>query len=189
MNTKVNEGKLISGREALIAQDNRPMSRLEILKKSLAKKEDAFNSKLNSHFEDVKSANGQPLNDKRNGQVTLDRWEKQNNSLRNLENGIKKTKDAIEREELKIANVNQVSQGIPKEILDLVADGTLVQWRKHPNFFFVAGVDKARITWDAKRKVVTHRYLSEIKDQEQWSKFRNAYNNLNSLLNKGESHE
>ena len=189
MNTKVNEGKLISGREALIAQDNRPMSRLEILKKSLAKKEDAFNSKLNSHFEDVKSANGQPLNDKRNGQVTLDRWEKQNNSLRNLENGIKKTKDAIEREELKIANVNQVSQGIPKEILDLVADGTLVQWRKHPNFFFVAGVDKARITWDAKRKVVTHRYLSEIKDQEQWSKFRDVYNSLNSLLNKGESHE
>ena len=175
MNTKVNEGK--------------PMARLEILKRSLAKKEEAFNSKLNSHFEDVKSANGQPLNDKRNGQVTLDRWERQNESLRNLENGIKKTKDAIEREESKVANVNQANQDIPKEILDLVADGTLIQWRKHPNFFFVSGVDKARIIWDVERKVVAHRYLSGIKDQEQWSKFRDVYNSLNSLLNKGESHD
>ncbi|ASN69559.1 hypothetical protein 2F2_4 [uncultured Caudovirales phage] len=183
MNANDDEGKLISGKEALIARDNRPMSRLEILKKSLKKKEEAFNSKLNSHFEDVKSANGQPLNDKKNGQATLDRWNKQSDSLRNLDNGIKKTKDAIEREELKIANVEHISQNIPKEILDLVANGTLIQWRKHPSFFFVSGVDKARIIWDAKRKVVAHRYLKEIKNQEQWSKFRDVYNSLNKALN------
>ena len=39
-------------------------NRLEILKGSLAKKEARFDSIISSHFEDVKSANGQPLNDK-----------------------------------------------------------------------------------------------------------------------------
>ena len=51
-----------------------------------------------------------------------------------------KTKDAIEREELKIANVEHISQNIPKEILDLVANGTLIQWRKHPSFFLSQGL-------------------------------------------------
>ncbi|WP_368568149.1 hypothetical protein [Acinetobacter nosocomialis] len=164
------------------------MSRLEILKQSLEKKEKAFDLKLNAHFDDVKSANGQPLNDKRNGYVTLDRWERQNNSLGSLNEGIQKTKDAIEREELKIALVNQTNKDIPKEILDLVANGELIQWRKHPTFFFVKGVDKARIFWDPKRNVVAHRYISEIKDKEQWAKFRDIYNALNKVLNKEPSH-
>ena len=43
------------------------MSRLKILKSSLKKKEDKFNKKINDHFDDVASANGQPLNDKRPG--------------------------------------------------------------------------------------------------------------------------
>ncbi|MFH3939201.1 hypothetical protein WDA44_01885 [Acinetobacter nosocomialis] len=164
------------------------MSRLEILKQSLEKKEQAFNSKLNAHFEDVKSANGQPLNDKRNGHATLNRWAKQNDSLRTLKSGIQKTKDAIEREESKIANVQAVSAEIPNEILELVACGILTQWRRHPNFFFVVGVDKARIFWDFKRNVVAHRYISEIKDKEQWAKFRDVYNGLNKVLNKEPSH-
>ena len=40
--------------------------RLEILKQSLAKKEELFSQKLDDHFSTVKQANGQPLNDKRN---------------------------------------------------------------------------------------------------------------------------
>lgn len=43
------------------------MSRLKILKSSLKKKEDKLDKKINEHFGDVASANGQPLNDKRNG--------------------------------------------------------------------------------------------------------------------------
>ena len=38
------------------------MSRLDILKASLEKKQAKFNRKLNEYFSDVKSANGQPLN-------------------------------------------------------------------------------------------------------------------------------
>lgn len=164
------------------------MSRLEILKQSLEKKEKAFDLKLNAHFDDVKSANGQPLNDKRNGHVTLDRWERQNNSLRSLDEGIQKTKNAIEKEESKIAYVELINQEVPQEILDLVANGKLVQWRKHPTIFFVKGVDKARIVWDTKRNVVAHRYISDIKDKEQWAKFRDVYNALNKVLNKEPSH-
>ncbi|WP_151765452.1 hypothetical protein [Acinetobacter soli] len=163
------------------------MNRLEILKQSLEKKEKMFDLKLNAHFEDVKSVNGQPLNDKRNGHVTLNRWKRQNDSLHSLNEGIQKTKNAIEREESKIANVQAVSAEIPNEILELVECGTLMQWRKHPNFFFVVGVDKARIFWDFKRNVVAHRYISEIKDKEQWAKFRDVYNGLNKVLNKEHS--
>lgn len=53
------------------------MSRLDILKASLEKKQAKFNRKLNEYFSDVKSANGQPLNDKRNGYSTMKRWDRQ----------------------------------------------------------------------------------------------------------------
>ena len=68
------------------------MSRLDILRSSLQKKETKFNDMLDNHFNDVKSANGQPLNDKRNGRQTLNRWEKQNNSLRNQKKRLKRRK-------------------------------------------------------------------------------------------------
>ncbi|RZF53659.1 hypothetical protein EXE30_06705 [Acinetobacter halotolerans] len=165
------------------------MSRLEVLKKSLEKKEILFNEKLVNHFADVKSANGQPLNDKRNGGVTLDRWDKQNESLRNLKQSVEKTKSAIEREESKIAYVEALSSEIPKEIMDLVEKGILTQWRKNPNFFFVVGVEKARIVWDLKKKVVAHRYIREIKDKAQWALFRDVYNRLNAQLNTENSND
>ena len=47
--------------------------RLEILENSLAKKEAELVQRINTHYDDVMSANGQPLNDKRNGRVTMDR--------------------------------------------------------------------------------------------------------------------
>ena len=44
--------------------------RLDILKASLEKKEAAMDAKISEHFATVKEANGQPLNDKRNGAAT-----------------------------------------------------------------------------------------------------------------------
>ena len=65
--------------------------RLQILENSLIKKNDLFDEKLNNHFETVKQANGQPLNDKRNGQATLNKWDRQNESLLNLKENIEKS--------------------------------------------------------------------------------------------------
>ena len=45
--------------------------RLEILQNSLQKKEAILEQKFDNHFSDVKSGNGQPMNDKRNGRATL----------------------------------------------------------------------------------------------------------------------
>lgn len=157
--------------------------RLEILKNSLAKKEQQLNAKFDQHFATVKQANGQPLNDKRNGQATLNKWERQSDSIRTLQKSIETTKRAIEIEEMKIAQVEHVNGFIPAEILKLVESGDLIQWRKHPHTFFVPGVDKARIVWDEKRKKVAHKFVGEIKDQEQRTKFVRTYNPLNSLLN------
>lgn len=157
--------------------------RLEMLKNSLNKKEQQLNNKFETHFATVKQANGQPLNDKRNGQATLNKWEKQNEGIRNIKESIEKTKRAIEVEESKIKNVEQTNTFIPTEILELVEKGELKQWRKHPNTFFVPNVDKARIVWDNKKKVVAHRYVHLITEQEQRTKFVRLYNGLNEVLN------
>lgn len=157
--------------------------RLEILKASLEKKQNDFNARLSDHFDDVKSANKQPLNDKRGGYKTLNRWEKQNESLRNRQKGIKKTEMAIEREKDKIAHCKETIAKIPDCIASLVNNGTLMQWRKFPNTFFVAGVEKGRIGFDLKKNVVFHRYYSEIPTLEQKTKFREIYNNLNKKFN------
>lgn len=152
--------------------------RLEILKNSLAKKEALFNEKLDKHFDDVGQANGQPLNDKRNGQATMTRWEKQNESLRTLQESIEKTKAAIEIEEGKIASVECAKDALPTEILTLIESGELVQWRKHPFTFFVEGVEKGRIVWDKKKKIVAHKYYRQIPTSEQKNKFAKVFNAL-----------
>ena len=66
--------------------------KLEILKQSLEKKEQQLNSKFDQHFATVKQANGQPLNDKRNGQATLNKWERQNEGIRTMQKSIEATK-------------------------------------------------------------------------------------------------
>ena len=157
--------------------------KLEILKQSLAKKEQQLNAKFEQHFATVKQANGQPLNDKRNGRATLNKWELQNESIRTMQKSIEATKQAIEIEEGKIKGVEHANTFIPAEIQKLVETGELIQWRKHPHTFFVPGVDKARIVWDEKRKVVAHKFVSEITIQEQRTKFVRIYNPLNALLN------
>jgi hypothetical protein len=153
--------------------------RLLILRQSLEKKQKKQSRKLDEHFADVKRANGQPLNDKRNGAATLNRWERQNVALRNQEESIKRTKSAIEREEMKTSHVESVD--LPQAIRDAIASGEITQWRKHPRMFFVVGVDRGRIAWDEKTKTIGHRYLSEV-PKEQYPIFRYVYNKLRRLV-------
>lgn len=159
------------------------MSRLDILKSSLEKKQAKFDKKLDEHFADVRSANGQPLNDKRNGYSTMRRWDKQNDSLLNLQKEIEKTKTAIEREECKIGGIAREKESMPKEITDLISNGTLKQWGKYPHIMFVDGVDKARIVWDDKKKVVMHKFTNTLTDKEQRKKFAQVYNSLHATIN------
>jgi len=158
-------------------------TRLEILKGSLAKKNERLNAMLEKHYASIKEANGQPLNDKRNGQATRKRWERQDEAIRNLQIRINNTLNAIEAEEHKQARIEQVNETIPIEIMQLVQSGELIQWKKHPNIFFVKGVKDARITWDVKRKVVAHSYVNKIQDNAQWVRFAKIYNELHSELN------
>ncbi|KZR30416.1 hypothetical protein [Enterobacter genomosp. S] len=150
--------------------------RLEVLKASLSKKEKLFSDKLQQHFDTVKQANGQPLNDKRNGRATLNKWDKQSDALRNLENSIQRTKDAIELEEMKIAFGDSVD--IPDFMQKAIEDGLIIQWRKHPRFFFVTGVKHGRIVLDEETGMIAHRYLSKV-SKEEYPTFRDVFNKLN----------
>lgn len=156
--------------------------RLEILENSLLKKESEFSRRLENHIQDVNRANGQPMNDKRNGHVTLNRWDRQNESLRRLQEGIQKTKDAIEREQGKIKDCEAVN--IPEELQELLDEGKITQWRKHPNRFFVVGVEKARLILVEDGRVM-HKYVSQIpKGVGQFEIFKEVFNHLNRTLNK-----
>ncbi|EMD1846546.1 hypothetical protein VQV40_000822 [Salmonella enterica] len=151
-------------------------TRLEILKASLAKKESLFNERLQQHFDTVKQSNGQPLNDKRNGRTTLNKWDKQSDGLRALQDSIQRTKDAIEREEIKIALVESVD--IPDFMHQAIDEGLISQWRKHPRFFFVTGVKHGRIVLDEETGKIAHRYLSKV-SKEEYPTFRDVFNKLN----------
>ncbi len=157
--------------------------RLEILKHSLIKKNKLFDDKLQNHFNTVKQANGQPLNDKRNGQATLNKWERQNESLNNLKESIAKTKRAIGEEKDKISDVECQKRTLPDAILEMIEKGVLTQWRKHPNRFFVNGVDKARLVWNEKQKTITHSYSKAITDKDQWKLFARTFNELHNAIN------
>ena len=159
------------------------MSRLDILKASLEKKQAEFNRKLNEHFADVKRTNGQPLNDKRNGYSTMKRWDRQHDALSRMQKEIEKTQTTIEREESRIRCIDRNRSSMPEEIQKLINDGTLRQWGKYPHIMFVEGVDKARIIWDDRKKVVMHKFVSSITDTEQRRKFARVYNSLNASIN------
>lgn len=150
--------------------------RLEILKASLAKKQTLFDQRLQQHFDTVKEANGQPLNDKRNGRATLNKWEKQSEGLRNIESSIHRTKDAIEREEMRIALAESVS--IPVYMQEAIDEGLITQWRKHPRFFFVTGVKHGRIVLNEETGTIGYRYLNKI-SKEEYPTFRDVFNKLN----------
>jgi len=160
-------------------------TRLEILEGSLIKKEAKFDAMLANHYATVKQANGQPLNDKRNGQATLNKWDRQEDALRNQDAEIKKTKTAIAREEGKIAQTQAAFDLFPDCIKTLIGDGTLKQWRKHPRILFVDGVDKARIYFKPETGTVSVGHHKEIDDKEQWKKLRDVFNGLAAELNRG----
>lgn len=150
--------------------------RLDILKASLTKKEALFNQRLQQHFDTVKEANGQPLNDKRNGRATLNKWDKQSEGLRNIESSIQRTKNAIEKEEMKIAVAESVS--IPSYLHEAIEKGLITQWRKHPRFFFVNGVKHGRIVLNEETGTIGYRYLNKI-SKEEYPTFRDVFNKLN----------
>lgn len=150
--------------------------KLEILKESLTKKEAGLEQRFNNHFETVRQANGQPLNDKRNGRVTLNKWERQSNSIRNQQAEVEKTRAAIEREGEKISDVSSWYQKMPKALTDLIDSGTLIQWRRHPRMMFVKDVEKARIIFNDGSGLISHKYVKLIPTKEQYAIFRDIYN-------------
>ena len=156
--------------------------RLEILKTSLKKKEEILDQRFDSFFTDVKSGNGQPMNDKRNGVATMSRWERKEDAIRNQQKEIERTKRAINIEEGKIVECNAVKDTLPEPILKALESKELIQWRKHPTTFFIDGVDKARIVWDKKKKIICHRYSRDITDKDQWKKFAQVFNELKKQL-------
>ena len=158
--------------------------RLEILKASLEKKKAELDSRFSRHFADVKSANGQPLNDKRNGRATMDRWERQSDGIRSQKASIERTERAIEFEEGKIACVEHHRATFPPVLIRMIDNGALQQWRKHPHIFFVPGVDKARIIWERKLGDVAHKFTSTITDPDQRRKFAKTYNGIRIELGK-----
>ena len=158
--------------------------RLDILTKSLLKKERKLERLLSNHFKTVKKANGQPLNDKKNGNTTLDKWEKQIDSICRQKASIEKRKAAIEREELKISVVSFWYDKMPAVLTNLIDKGILVQWRKNPRMMFIDGVEKARIVFDGTTGVITHMYVNSIANKEQYAFFRNIYNQINAEQNR-----
>jgi len=152
--------------------------KLKILKASLINKEAILDQRLETHFASVAQANGQPLNDKRNGQATLNKWDKQSDAIRNQEESIEKTKRAIEKEEGKIIDTEGAKKTLPTVILEMIETEQLIQWRKHPNTFFVKGVDKARIVFDPKKRIIFTRYRDSITEQDVWKLFVSAFNTI-----------
>jgi len=163
---------------------NSMSKKLEVLKASLQKKQDRLDTLFKVYFDTVKQANGQPLNDKRNGQATLNRWEKQSEAIRNAQADLAKTALAIEREEAKLHRIESAKETLPKPILDALEAGEIVQWAKHPHTFFVLGVDKARIVWMPKKRTVAHKFYTDAAP-EQKKRFAEVYNKLFKLLTNG----
>lgn len=149
-------------------------NKLNILKKSLEKKEKHFERIIKEHLTDVTKTNGEPLNDKRNGQAIINRWNRQSDSILNSIKEVEKTENAIRKENNKLYNLEFSKTYLPPIFMELVNKGDLIQWRKHPNIFFVPGVDKARIVWDKKKNIVVAWYSRLIVDQEQKIKFFNV---------------
>lgn len=156
-------------------------NRLEILQNSKAKKESTLADKLQNHFDTVKAANGQPLNDKRNGQLTLDRWERQNDSIRNQIESVEKTDAAIERELTKISSTQAAYDKLPDYLREKVDSGEFIQWRKFPHILFVTGVDGGRLKVDFKKKTVIYTNLSKV-SSDQYPIFRDAVNGVREWL-------
>ena len=154
-------------------------ARLDILQKSLVKKNERLDALFNSHFSSVKSANGQPLNDKRNGQATLDKWDKQDEMIRNQKESIHKTLRAIEIEETKIKRVDDFE--IPTYLTAYIESGEITQWRKHPRMFFVKDGGKARIVLLKDGSGIGYRGFDKSSSEERVI-FAKTYNEIQKAI-------
>lgn len=154
-------------------------TRLEILESSLSKKKKELDRKFDDHFSSVKQANGQPLNDKKNGQATIDKWNRQSDGIRRQISEIEKTESAIERETQKINECNFWYGKMPEYIKELIDVGKIKQWRKHPRMMFVVGVENARLVFDDNDGLIRHRYVRNIPSKEQYAIFRDVFNSIN----------
>ena len=163
--------------------------RLEILKKSLEKKQAILEQRLGRVFGHQSETNGQPMNDKRDGGAWFNNRDKLDDAVRNAMAEIEKTERAIERETNKIKAVENVKETLPKCLLEAIERGEIIQWRKFPKHFFVAGVDKARFTYNVATKkeahFLTHKYAKDIPNDEQFQIFKTVYNRISKEL-KGE---
>ena len=133
------------------------------------------------------------MNDKRNGNSWFKHHEQLNNKIANQYVEIEKTKNAIGKEEYKIENISKVKKDLPQPILDLLEDGTLIQWRKYPNTFFINGLDKIRLVYEKKvmktkiKETLYNKYKYEFTNsctQEEFSKFVKIWNGLYPLIDK-----
>lgn len=84
----------------------------------------------------------------------------------------------IDRERRKIARVDEYE--VPNILHKFLEDGTITQWRRHPRFFFVAGVEKARIVVQ-ENGLLAARYVKDISSSEQYAIFRSVFNALKQL--------
>jgi hypothetical protein len=50
--------------------------------------------------------------------------------------------------------VAEARDQLPKPIIVMIEQGALIQWRKFPFVFIVPGIEKARLKWDKKKKVL-----------------------------------
>ena len=158
--------------------------KLEILKQSKVKKEENLNRRFSEHFSEVREANGQPLNDKRNGAATLNRWERQNDGIQKQIESIKKTEAAIEREVDKVNDTQSNYELMPDFLKKKIDEGELKQWRRFPHILFVKGVDGGRLKVDFENKAVTYTHLSEV-SIEHYPIFRDTVNEIRAWLKAG----
>jgi len=149
--------------------------RLEILNNSLAKKQANLDERIAAQYARQAETNGQPMNDKRNGLSTMNALENGERGIFNQFDEIRKTKAAITRETDKIIHCENWMEDMPQIIKDLVASGEIIQWRKHPRFFFVKGVEKGRFSIEEGK--IVHRYLSNI-PSEQFPLYRECANKI-----------
>jgi len=156
------------------------MKKLQILETSLINKKTKLDERYKNHFDDVASANGQPLNDKRNGASTLKRWDRQSDTIHNLKQSIELTERAIEREKRRLKRLVEYNKSLPTPILELLETGELTQWKKYPNFFFIKGVKKGRFV--LKNGELWHKYRDCISSVKELKIFSDLYRELSEKL-------
>lgn len=168
------------------------MKRREILEKSLEKKRTIFNDRFRSHWDYTVGLQGEPIGGPRaQDRAIRNRLEREDRALRRMSEEVKKTERALAREERKEIDTANAYDALPEPLRAAIDAGLIVQWRRHPNTFFVPGVEKGRLAWipesaknakSALRGTLVARYAHQIPDQAQYAAFRDVANALWAAL-------